>query len=213
MKNFCTPLTLLIILVSQTGFSQNEKASWYANLSVNRYTASNLIKDGANRFGIGLGASVVKPVKENLFLKHQGNVSFNTYSDHIITFTDPNGIPIVDSAPSTIDFVVGLSSTINYSLAKDFSIGTGLGFRTLLSSKSTYTPIYSNGTSTQLETVNSYYKPIMPVVPIEMSLKINKVLLNLRYEYSILNKIRGDLSDYVTQRYGIVSVEVGYKIR
>jgi hypothetical protein len=53
----------------------------------------------------------------------------------------------------------------------------------------------------------------MPILPIEMSLKINKVLLNLRYEYSLLNKIKGDLADYKTERYGIVSLEIGYKIK
>ena len=88
-------------------------------------------------------------------------------------------------------------------------MGTGLGLRTLLGSAPAYTGIaqYQN-TST-----NDYYKRFMPVLPIEISLKIDKILLNLRYEYSLLNKIKGDLADYKTERYGIVSLEIGYKIK
>lgn len=133
----------------------------------------------------------------------------NTYSDGPFQVTDNLGQALGNFANATVDLSVGLIPTIHYSLHKDFSIGTGIGLRTLVKSVTAYdgnTPLKNTST-------NDYYKPFMPILPIEMSLKINKVLLNLRYEYSLLNKIKGDLADYKTERYGIVSLEIGYKIK
>jgi|GEM_PF-4745704 len=202
---------LICIIESQTTFAQSEKPSWYANINMNTYLPSQSVQGttfGIGDIGLGLGASRIQLIKSNLSLKQQVNISFNSYTDHVGSFTNPNGLSLGNILPSTLDFVFDLSTTVNYSLSNNFSVGTGLGFRTLLHSASKY-----DTSPFKVETVNAHYKRIMPVLPIEVSLKINKVLLNLRYEYSILNKIRGDLSDYVKERYGIVSLEVGYKIK
>jgi hypothetical protein len=211
MKRLFYTLIAICIIKSQITFAQSEKPLWYANVNMNTYFPSQPVQGttfGIGDIGLGLGASRIQPIKSNLFLKQQGNISFNSYTDHVASFTNPNGLSLGNALPSTLDFVLNLSTTINYSLTNNFSIGTGLGFRTLLHSASKY-----NTSPFKVETVNAHYKRIMPVLPIEMSLKIDKILLNLRYEYSILNKIRGDLSDFVTERYGIVSLEVGYKIK
>lgn len=211
MKKILYILITIYIFESRTSFAQNERPTWYANVNLNTYLPSQSVKGaafGVGNLGLGLGASRVQPIKNNLFLKYQGNVSFNSYTDHVASFTNPSGQSLGGTLPSTVDFVLNLTTIVNYSLGKNFSLGTGFGFRTLLHSASKY-----DTSPFKIETVNAHYKRIMPVLPIEMSLKINKVMLNMRYEYSILNKVRGDLSDFVTERYGIVSLEVGYKIK
>lgn len=211
MKKILYILIAIYIFESRTLFAQNEKPSWYANVNLNTYLPSQSVKGatfGVGNVGLGLGASRTRPIKNNLFLKYQGNISFNSYTDHVASFTNPSGQSLGGTLPSTVDLVLNLSTTVNYSLSNNFSVGTGLGFRTLLHSASKY-----DTSPFKVETVNAHYKRVMPVLPIEMSLKIDKVLLNFRYEYSILNKIRGDLSDFITERYGIISLEVGYKIK
>ena len=133
---------------------------------------------------------------------------FNSYSG-IFQATDNVGNTLGTLANTTVDLSVGLIPTIHYSLHKNFSIGTGIGLRTLLASVTAY----DGNTQLKNTSVNDYYKRFMPILPVEISLKINKILLNLRYEYSLLNKVRGDLADYKTERYGIVSLEIGYKIK
>jgi hypothetical protein len=211
MKKLFYIFILIYFAKSQTIFAQNEKPSWYANINMNTYLPSQTVQGttfGIGDIGLGVGASRFQPIKNNLYLKYQGNVSFNSYTDHVVTFTNPSGQSLGNILPSTVDFVLNLSTTVNYSLSNNFSVGTGLGFRTLLHSASKY-----DTSPFKVETVNAHYKRVMPVLPVEMSFKFNKVMLNLRYEYSILNKIRGDLSDYVNERYGIVSLEIGYKIK
>ncbi len=159
--------------------------------------------------GIGFSGKIMMPLKKKFILRCSADIMLNTYSDGPFTATDNSGQALGNLGNTTVDLSIGLIPTIHYSLHKNFSIGTGLGLRTLLGSATAYTGIaqYQN-TST-----NDYYKRFMPVLPIEMSLKVDKVLLNLRYEYSILNKIGGDLADYKTEKYGILSLEVGYKIK
>jgi hypothetical protein len=211
MKKILYTFIAICIFESRTSFAQNERPTWYANVNMNTYLPSQSVKGttfGIGDIGLGLGASRIHPIKSNLYLKYQGNVSFNSYTDHVASFTNPTGQSLGGTLPSTVDFALNLTTTVNYSLSKNFLVGTGLGFRTLLFSGSKYNTLPFN-----VETVNAHYKRVMPILPVEMSLKINKIMLNLRYEYSILNKIRGDLSDYVTERYGIVSLEIGYKIK
>jgi hypothetical protein len=211
MKKLIYTLIILCIGSLEMVIAQTEKPTLYINLNANTYLSSKPVKEatfGIGDIGLGLGVSRIQPIKSKLFLKYRGNISFNSYTDQVAPFKDPTGQSLGNILPSTLDFTLNLSTTINYSLSDNFAVGTGIGFRTLLHSASEYST-----NQFKIETVNAHYKRVMPVLPIEMSLKISKVLLNLRYEYSILNKIRGDLSDYVTERFGIVSFEIGYKIR
>jgi hypothetical protein len=58
----------------------------------------------------------------------------NTYSDGPFQVTDNLGQALGNFANATVDLSVGLIPTIHYSLHKDFSIGTGIGLRTLVKS-------------------------------------------------------------------------------
>jgi hypothetical protein len=200
-------LVTLLFLCSLQTFAQKAPREWYLNLNINRYIPTEKWQESG--MGIGFGGKMIMPLKKKFILKNSADILLNTYSDGAFNATDNLGQSLGSVGNTTGDLSIGLISTIHYSFHKNFSVGTGLGLRTLLGSATAYTGIaqYQN-TST-----NDYYKRFMPVLPIEMSLKIDKILLNLRYEYSLLNKIKGDLADYKTERYGIVSLEVGYKIK
>ena len=205
MKNYF--LVSLFFLCSAQIFAQKAPQEWYLNLNINRYIPTEKWQESG--MGIGIGGKMFIPLKKKFVFKSSADVLLNTYSDGPFQATDNVGQSLGSIGNTTVDLSIGLIPTIHYSLHKNFSVGTGLGLRTLLGSATAYSGIaqYQN-TST-----NGYYKRFMPVLPIEMSLKANKILLNLRYEYSLLNKIRGDLADYKTERYGILSLEIGYKIK
>ena len=159
--------------------------------------------------GIGIGGKMIIPLTKKFVLRNSADIMLNTYSDGPFTATDVSGNALGNLGNTSVDLSIGLIPTIHYSLHENFSVGTWLGSRILLKSVTAY----DGNTQLKNTSANDYYKPFMPILPIEMSLKINKILLNLRYEYSLLNKIKGDLADYKTERYGIVSLEVGYKIK
>jgi hypothetical protein len=176
-------------------------------LNINRYIPTEKWQESG--MGIGIGGKVFMPLKNKFIFKSAVDVLLNSYSDGPFQVTDNSGQALGTFGNATVDLSVGLIPTIHYSLHKDFSVGTGIGLRTLLTSVTAY----DGNAQLKNTAVNDYYKRFMPILPIEMSLKINKILLNLRYEYSLLNKIKGDLADYKTERYSIISLEIGYKIK
>lgn len=199
-------ISIIFYFFSFQIFAQKVPQEWYLDLNVNRYMPTDKVQESG--IGFGFGGKMIMPLKKKFQLKSSANIMFNSYSG-IFQATDNVGNTLGTLANTTVDLSVGLIPTIHYSLHKNFSIGTGIGLRTLLASVTAY----DGNTQLKNTSVNDYYKRFMPILPVEISLKINKILLNLRYEYSLLNKVRGDLADYKTERYGIVSLEIGYKIK
>ena len=205
MKNHL--LIFLFFLCTVQLFAQKAPQEWYLDLNINRYMPTEKWQESG--MGIGIGSKMFMPLKKKLVFKSSVDILLNTYSDGPFQATDNSGQALGNFSNATADLSIGLIPTIHYSLYKDFSVGTGIGLRTLLASVTAY----DGNVQLKNTTTNNYYKRFMPVLPIEMSLKINKILLNLRYEYSLLNKIKGDLADYKTERYRILSLEIGYKIK
>ncbi len=205
MKNYL--LITLFFLCSIQIFAQKVPQEWYLDLNINRYIPIEKWQESG--MGIGIGGKMIIPLTKKFVLRNSADIMLNTYSDGPFTATDVSGNALGNLGNTSVDLSIGLIPTIHYSLHENFSVGTGLGSRILLKSVTAY----DGNTQLKNTSVNDYYKPFMPILPIEMSLKINKILLNLRYEYSLLNKIKGDLADYKTERYGIVSLEIGYKIK
>ncbi len=219
MKTILKFITLVIVLCNSKSFSQNLKSELYITANLNMYLPTNATQQikpviqFSNPFGIGgfgIGATLFNPLTEKIILKNQVNVSFNKFQDTPIALTTPNGSSLGEVVGTTRDLNIGIISTINYSLNSRFLIGAGLGFKMLLDSRTNYdlTNQTSLGTS-----INGYYKPIVPVLPIEAILKLKKIILNLRYEHSILNRLKGDLSDYKSEKNSLVILEIGYKIK
>ena len=200
-------LITLFFLCSIQIFAQKVPQEWYLDLNINRYMPIEKWQESG--MGIGIGGKMIISLTKKFVLRNSADIMLNTYSDGPFTATDVSGNALGNLGNTSVDLSIGLIPTIHYSLHENFSVGTGLGSRILLKSVTAY----DGNTQLKNTSVNDYYKPFMPILPIEMSLKINKILLNLRYEYSLLNKIKGDLADYKTERYGIVSLEIGYKIK
>jgi hypothetical protein len=57
---------------------------------------------------------------------------------------------------------------------------------------------------------NNYYKRLMPMLPLELSLKFEKLFVNLRYEHGLLNRLKKDLSEYKEDKYGLLFFELGF---
>ena len=84
----------------------------------------------------------------------------------------------------------------------------------LIASLSGLPEIYGYGVEIEKSIVlNHYYKRILPVVPLEVSYKLRNALINLRYDLSPLNRLKGQLGKSKSERYGILALEVGFRLR
>jgi long-subunit fatty acid transport protein len=111
----------------------------------------------------------------------------------------------------TSDYSLGLSVTVHYFITQKFSVGTGLGGQVLLLSLSRLPKNLapSNG----VIYANGYYRPFIPVLPVELSLKLRKVLFTIRYEYGLINRLKGDLGSYQKDKFALLTFEMGFRIR
>lgn len=219
MKKVFLLMTVVVFACTSNSFSQKLKPELYVTANLNVYFPTNSsqgvqsIIQFSNPFsigGFGIGATLLNPLSENWVLKNTGGITFNKFKDSPIMMTDPSGQSLGNVNGVTRDLNVGIISTINYSLTQHFLIGTGLGLKVLLDSRTNYNLINQTSLGTS---INGYYKPLIPVIPIEATLTTKKLLVNLRYEYSPVNRIRGDLADYKTEKYSLISLEIGYKIK
>jgi hypothetical protein len=207
---------------------QQRDLEWFVSPNVNMYIPVNTPGKGTYPIlwydkktqpkvlvgGFGIGTSVLKPFRENLTLKGRGNVSKQNYWDAPITLTDQNGSPLADFQSSSSDYNLGLAATLHYQLTPAFSAGTGLGTQVLLYSL-TRLPGYDGGVNPKKTQVvsNRYYKPVVLVLPVELSLKLEKLLLNVRYEQGLQNRLKSDLAQYQKDRFGILTFEVGFRLK
>jgi hypothetical protein len=164
--------------------------------------------------GFGVGVAGFKKIMPKLILKVQANLSRSVYWETFIYTNGPNQSDIigVGSASST-DYTLGLTATPHYQISKLFSVGTGIGVQTMLISALYIRDNFPNTDFERFVGYNRFYKTFMPVVPIEFSINLNKMLVNVRYEHGLLNRFKKDIAEYKNDRYGLLFFEVGYRIR
>jgi len=168
-------------------------------------------KDADPKFllgGLGLGASVVKEWKEKFLLKGQANISSHAYWDEPIYLTDANANPLGSFVCKSVDYVMGITATIQYRLSKRVAIGPGLGADFLLVSISNLSEPFTHPDHLR----NGHYKRVTPVIPLELSFYLNKVLLNVRYEQGLVNRFRDPLSEYEKEMNSLLVFEIGFKL-
>lgn len=163
--------------------------------------------------GFGLGFSMTGSLYEKFIIKGQANISRHVYWDESFDLRDPNNNPLGSFTGSTTEYTIGLTATVHYLVTPKFMIGTGLGTRILLNSRSKLPDLYGTGGNVPSTTRNTHYKPLLPIIPLEFSYKFKKTLWILRYEYGLLDRYRGDLADADTDKYGLLIFEVGFKIK
>jgi hypothetical protein len=82
----------------------------------------------------------------------------------------------------------------------------------LLVSLTRLPPNYFTGPDEEQVAAIRYYKRMVPMLPVELSLKREKVLFNVRYEHGLLNRLKRPLADYQTDRFGLLTFEVGFRL-
>lgn len=219
--------TFVFSIVCSTAFGQTSDLEWFITANGNLYIPRNnpdkgvypilwIDKDTDPKLligGLGLGVSVFKPYREKVSWKGQANLSRHAYWDKPVLLTSNTADPIGYFTPGSVDLALGFTATAHYFLSKHFSVGTGLGAQLLLASSTRSLPSSYQFTGKQKLIANHYYKPLIPVLPLEASLKFNRVLLNVRYEHGLLNRFKGDLGRTQKDKFSLLTFEIGFKIR
>ena len=158
--------------------------------------------------GFGIGVTGWKPLGSRTSLKMNAGLARNVYWDepHFLTENGMDGAGPVHVRSS--DFTLGLSGVVHYHLTGKLYAGGGIGARALFHSVAKLKNFHFD-----VNLVNRHYKPVMPVVPVEVALKSKKLLFSICYEYGLLNRLKGDLGGYRNDRYGLLVFEVGVRVK
>ncbi len=165
--------------------------------------------------GFGAGFTAWKKLNEKVDMKAQANLSRSVYWESFL-FNDGPFISDItgEAAASSADYTFGFTGTMHYHLTPRISAGTGLGGQVLLGSYLYMRNVQIIGMEgNRYLGRNRYYKTFMPVIPIEFTVKLKKMFINLRYEYALLDRLKKDLADYKTDTYGLLFFEFGFRIK
>lgn len=216
---------LLFALQAQ---AQEASRAWFLNANVNIhipggdskksvYPVLGFNKDSDSKIllgGVGFGGFVLQPLSRDFHLKAHGYISKISYWDDAV---EMRGVVaeytgIYQSGGS--DYVAGLNALLHYHLAGRLSVGAGLGGQVLLASLSRTPALYGYGEPTGKSViVNHYYKPVVPVVPVELSYRFPRLVINLRYDIGPFNRVRGDLAKVKDEKSNVLSLEVGFRLK
>ncbi|TXK46464.1 hypothetical protein FVR03_10725 [Pontibacter qinzhouensis] len=224
MKLTCYLTLFLLLAISAPSFCQNSDKEYFITLNGNLYLPVQNPDKGVFPIlwydketdpklligGMGAGFTIFKPTTiRNLKLKGQANLSRYTYWDEPMILIDENNNPREPFLASSSDFTIGATGTAHYAFAEKFSVGTGLGAQVMLFSLSRLPETEHSDKSIRR---NRHYKPLVPILPLELSYKAQATLFNLRYEHGLINRIRGDLKNYRTDNYGLLIFEIGVRM-
>jgi hypothetical protein len=212
----CITAFLLAVLCYQNSSAQ--KVEYFlvgnANLyfpnsdSKNAYPILWLDKDEKPKFqagGFGLGVSRYQEINSNLLFKAEVGAQRVRYWDESFNARDGYNNSLGSFSRFTTEYSFNMNGVLHYSPGERFSIGTGLSLHILLSSVSKVG---------QLEfTYPNHYKPVMPLIPLELTMKFEKTVLNLRYERGLLNKNKADLAEEAKENYSMLVFQFGYKLK
>jgi hypothetical protein len=163
--------------------------------------------------GFGVGVSIFRSLSENFSLKGQANFSKNTYWDEPMELRGYMNEPLGHFQYGSSDFSLGINGTVHYFLSDKMSVGTGFGARLFTLTLSRIPAFENSGLFAGDISINHYNKTILPVIPIEWSLKGEKLLFDIRYEYGLSNRYKAELAKYTTDRFSVLYFEVGFRLR
>ena len=182
----------------------NSEKGMFPILGYDKETKPKLLIGG---FGVGLAG--VKKLTEKTAFKGQVNISRSVYWESFL-FTNNVAQVTGQAMASSTDYTVGLLGTFHYKLSPAFSIGTGLGAQVLIASYLNLREDLIDGS--EYIGRNRFYKPLMPMLPIELSYKVRKIFINLRYEHGLMDRFKKDLAEYKTDKFGLIFFEFGIKV-
>ncbi|MCE6992992.1 hypothetical protein, partial [Dyadobacter sp. CY323] len=208
-------------------FSQNKKTEWFLTANGNFYIpVANRAKGiypilGYDKLsspkillgGVGLGAAWFKPLTKDLSFKMQANFSKHTYWDEPVVIRDYVAAPLGDYESGSSDYGLGIAGMIHYFPVESFSVGAGISAQVTAISLTRTPGMYIGADIDPGFAVNRYYKTVVPMIPVELSYRVNKLLFNLRYEAGLINRIKGDLARFKSDKFSLLTFEFGFLIR
>jgi hypothetical protein len=161
--------------------------------------------------GMGVGAAVWKEVHPRLSLKGQANLSKQASWGEPIGAGDGGGNSLGAFLGGSADYTVGVGAMGHFFLTEKLSVGTGLGGQLLLLSLSRVPDNFPDAKRSFV--VNRYYRPFIPTIPLEVSIKTPRKVFSVRYEQGLINRIKGDLGKSKRENFGLLFFEMGFKIK
>jgi hypothetical protein len=218
-------LLLLIMLALQVVVASAQQEIFLTG-SLNSYLPINsenraVILVGSNKGtkpknffgGFGIGVTVVKNLEGKINIKGSCNLSQHTYRNAAIIFVDNNNTPLGEYESHSNDYLFSFQGMGRYALGEKLHFGAGLGVDLLMLSL-VENPLGSFSGRDKVTFIrDSNYRSIMPVFPLELSIKNPRAFYTLRYEQALLNKFKGDLAKTAKQSYGVILFEVGIRIK
>ncbi|MGC3948284.1 MAG: hypothetical protein QM762_27885 [Chryseolinea sp.] len=159
--------------------------------------------------GMGLGFMVAKDLNKSFLWRAQVNTSRRAYWNDAMVITDIKGTTLGTAVCKGVDVVTGLTGTIHYKIGKSLSLGTGVGVDVLIYSYTKLPETFIDNEAVQ----NKYYRPLIPLIPLELSVPIKRVLLNIRYQHALINRLKSSIAEYEKDTYSALFIEVGYRLR
>ena len=225
IRNFY--LSIIFLLASLPVFAQQNAQEWFVNANINTYLpGKNSAKSvfpvlGYNRNtspkimlgGVGTGIFTWKLVAKDIHLKTYANLSKLTYWDDPIEITTATGMYNGTLHHWSSDYVLGIGGILHYDIAPHLSIGAGLGAQVLLISVSRMPEMNGYGQAVEPSIViNHYYKTVLPVVPLEIAYKLKSMMIGIRYDTGMLNKLKGDLGKNKSEKFGVLGLDVAFRV-
>lgn len=221
-------ITLVFMVVTGAMSAQSQKLEWYLNANTNIYIPGGNSEKGVYPVlgynkntspkillgGIGVGSYAFLPLSNSFNLKIHGQLSKLSYWDDPVLQRDHVGNDVGLFRAGGSDYMAGLGAILHYNLNEQLSVGAGLGTQILLVSLSRTPGYYGYGVEAETSTVtNKYYKRVLPVLPIELAYHFPKIVLNLRYDVGLMNRLKGRLADVKSEKFDVLSLEIAFKLK
>jgi hypothetical protein len=162
--------------------------------------------------GFAIGASRTSTLSANVSLRYNASLIRMLYWEEFLNFRDELNIPLGKFPASSIDYMLALGGTAQYKVSQYFYVGGGLGAHAMITSTLYLRKDLGQTVSGRLGK-NKAYKPVMPVIPVEISWKFPQWALNFRYEQSVLKRYKSSIAEYKKDRYGLMIFEVAVKLQ
>lgn len=163
--------------------------------------------------GFTAGISAFSSPADKLDLKWTANVSRQILYGEAVRFNKGPGPQDALGFTNTVmaEYFMGFNGVAHYRVGEKFSVGAGVGFEMLLASHTSF-PYAASTDDKPVSYRNREFKPLMPVVPIELSWKEERFLYNIRYDVGLANRYRTAMEHYGPNMFHTVSLEIGMKI-
>ena len=226
MKKYYITLFFLVIMGGQV-FSQDRGLEYFLVVNTNLYLPGAQANKGLYPIigydkesqpklligGFGFGVAAFKPLAESLSLMTQMNLSKHTYWDEPVELRGSNNGPLGQFLAGSSDYAFGITGTLHYYIGRKMSIGTGLGAQLFTVTLSRVPKFVDFKFAPDAVSINRYYRQCLPTIPLEWSVKGDKLLFNIRYEYGLTNRYKKPLSESKSDRFSLLFFELGLRLK